>query len=70
MVAAAKTRAMPLVLINARLSEKSLKQALRLAPLSLPAYGALTAVCAQSKDDAQRFRQLAGRRRSRVFLSK
>ncbi|MGH8846632.1 MAG: 3-deoxy-D-manno-octulosonic acid transferase [Polaromonas sp.] len=58
LVAAAHARAMPLVLVNGRLSDKSLQQALRMAPLSLPAYGALSAVYAQTQGDAQRFRQL------------
>jgi 3-deoxy-D-manno-octulosonic-acid transferase len=58
LVAAAHTRAMPLLLVNGRMSEKSLKQALRLAPLALPAYGALSAVYAQTEADAGRFRQL------------
>jgi 3-deoxy-D-manno-octulosonic-acid transferase len=44
----------PLVLANARLSDKSMRQALRLAPLSRPAYGALAAVWAQTEDDARR----------------
>ncbi|MFS2033928.1 3-deoxy-D-manno-octulosonic acid transferase [Polaromonas sp. CT11-55] len=57
LVAAAKARAMPLVLVNGRLSEKSLKQALRMSPLSVPAYAALSAVYAQTDDDARRFRQ-------------
>ena len=57
-VAAAAARAIPLLLINARLSEKSLQQALAMAPLSCPAYGALTAVYAQTEDDAKRLRQL------------
>lgn len=58
MVAAASARAMPLVLVNGRLSEKSLQQALRMAWLSYPAYGALSAVYAQTEDDARRYRQL------------
>ena len=58
LVAAAAARAMPLLLVNGRMSEKSLKQALRLAPLALPAYGALSAVYAQTQADAGRFRQL------------
>ena len=58
LIAAAHTRAMPLLLVNGRMSEKSLRQALRLAPLALPAYGALSAVYAQTEADAQRFRQL------------
>jgi 3-deoxy-D-manno-octulosonic-acid transferase len=57
LVAAAKARAMPLALVNGRLSEKSLKQALRMSPLSVPAYAALSAVYAQTDDDARRFRQ-------------
>jgi 3-deoxy-D-manno-octulosonic-acid transferase len=61
MVAAAQARAMPLVLVNGRLSEKSLQQALRMAPLSRPAYAALSAVYAQTEADAQRFRQLGAR---------
>ena len=44
----------PLVLANARLSEKSMRQALRLAPLSRPAYAALAAVWAQTQADARR----------------
>ena len=57
-VAAARARAVPLVLVNGRLSEKSLLQALRMAPLSCPAFAALSAVFAQTDDDAGRFRQL------------
>jgi len=66
LVAAAKTRGMPLVLVNGRLSDKSLKQALRMSPLSIPAYAALSAVYAQTEDDARRFRQ-AGAQVSGVF---
>ncbi|MDB5870441.1 MAG: Three-deoxy-D-manno-octulosonic-acid transferase domain protein, partial [Polaromonas sp.] len=58
LVAEARRRAMPLVLVNGRLSAKSLRQAQRLAALSLPAYGALSAVYAQTALDAGRFRQL------------
>ncbi len=57
-VAAARSRGMPLVLVNGRLSEKSLQQALTMSPLSYPAYGALTAVYAQTAGDAKRYRQL------------
>ena len=57
-VALARKRAMPLVLVNGRLSDKSLQQALRLAVLSRPAYAALSAVYAQTEDDAERFLQL------------
>ena len=58
LVAQAKARGMPLVLVNGRLSAKSLKQAQGLSPLSLPAYGALSAIYAQTELDAERFRQL------------
>ena len=58
LAAEAKTRGMPLVLVNGRLSAKSLRQAQRLAPLALPAYGALAAVYAQTALDAGRFREL------------
>lgn len=51
----------PLVLANARMSEKSLAKGLRLSWLSRPAYGALTAVWAQTEADAQRLRQLGAR---------
>ena len=57
-VAAAKARAVPMVLINGRLSAKSLRQALQMAPLAYPAYGALSKVYAQTEDDAGRFRLL------------
>ena len=57
-VAAAHQREVPLVLANARLSEKSLRQALRLSPLALPAYAALAQVLSQTEADAARFAQL------------
>lgn len=53
-----KARAIPLVLVNARLSEKSLQQALRLNWLARPAFGGLAAVWAQTQDDARRLKQL------------
>ena len=57
-VACAQARGVPLALVNARLSDKSLQQALRMAPLSRPAYAALAAVYAQTQDDARRLRSL------------
>jgi 3-deoxy-D-manno-octulosonic-acid transferase len=54
LAAACKARGVPLALANARLSGKSLQQALRLAPLSQPAYASLAAVWAQTDADAQR----------------
>ena len=58
LVSGAKARSMPLVLVNGRLSDKSLQQALRMSPLAYPAYAALTAVYAQTELDAERYQQL------------
>ncbi|MBX3657425.1 MAG: 3-deoxy-D-manno-octulosonic acid transferase [Ramlibacter sp.] len=55
---ACRARGVPLVLANARLSEKSLRQALTLSWLSRPAYAALAAAWAQTTADAQRLAQL------------
>ena len=55
----AQAREIPLVVCNGRLSEKSMQQALRLSPLALPAYAALTAVYAQTDADAQRYQHLS-----------
>jgi 3-deoxy-D-manno-octulosonic-acid transferase len=48
----------PLVLANARMSEKSARGYARLSSLTRPAFAALTAVCAQSTADAERLRSL------------
>lgn len=61
LVAACAQRGVPLVLANARMSEKSQRQAQRLAWLARPAFGALTAVWAQTHADAQRLTQLGAR---------
>jgi len=58
LVAQCRSRGVPLVLANARLSDKSLQQALALSPLSMPAYAALMAVWAQTPADAKRLRQV------------
>ncbi|MEO8118629.1 MAG: 3-deoxy-D-manno-octulosonic acid transferase [Rhodoferax sp.] len=58
LVAGCQRREVPLVLANARLSDKSLRQAQRLAWLARPAYRSLTAVWAQTQADAQRLTQL------------
>ena len=58
LIAACRMRGIPLVLANARLSAKSLRQARRMAWLARPAYGALAAVWAQTEDDAARLRSL------------
>jgi 3-deoxy-D-manno-octulosonic-acid transferase len=51
----------PLVLVNARLSDKSMRQAQRLAWLARPAFAALTAVWAQTPQDAQRLQSLGAK---------
>ena len=58
MVAACAQAHIPLCLVNARLSDKSLLQAQRLAWLARPAYAALHAVWAQTDADAARLAQL------------
>lgn len=51
----------PLVLVNARMSEKSMHQAQRLAWLSRPAYQGLSAVLAQTQADADRLQTLGAK---------
>ena len=58
LVRACKRSGVPICLVNARLSAKSLRQSQRLAWLSVPTYRALSAVWAQTHDDAQRLRRL------------
>ena len=58
LVRACRLAGLPLCLVNARLSEKSLRQARRLAWLAAPAYRGLRAVWAQTDDDARRLRIL------------
>lgn len=58
LVAGCHARGIALVLANARLNEKSQRQAQRLAWLARPAYAALTAVWAQTQADAERLRSL------------
>ncbi|HYF17752.1 MAG TPA: 3-deoxy-D-manno-octulosonic acid transferase [Ramlibacter sp.] len=54
LAAACHLSGVPLALANARMSEKTLRQALRLKRLSHPAYSSLQAVWAQTEADAQR----------------
>lgn len=58
LVAGCRQEGVPLVLANARLNEKSLRGARRLAWLARPAYAALSAVWAQTEQDAARLRSL------------
>lgn len=58
LVAACKQMGVPLMLVNARLSDKSLRQAQRLAWLARPAFAGLSAVWAQTPLDAQRLQAI------------
>jgi 3-deoxy-D-manno-octulosonic-acid transferase len=58
LMAAARTAQVPMVLANARLSEKSLAKALRIDALARPAYASFAQVLAQSAADAQRFKAI------------
>ena len=58
LVAESTRAAVPLCLVNARLSEKTLRQSLRWGALARNAYAGLHAAWAQSEADAQRLRQL------------
>ena len=57
----AVSRGMPMVLANARLSERSARKGRRLAALMEPAAAQLALVLAQSHDDAQRMREAGAR---------
>jgi 3-deoxy-D-manno-octulosonic-acid transferase len=61
LVAACGQAGVPLVLANARMNARSLRRAQRIAGLSRPAYAGLSAVWAQSNDDAQRLQQLGAK---------
>ncbi|WP_246072788.1 3-deoxy-D-manno-octulosonic acid transferase [Extensimonas perlucida] len=58
LVAGCKALGVPLVLANARFNETSWRRARRLRALAVPAYRSLTAVWAQTEDDARRLRSL------------
>jgi 3-deoxy-D-manno-octulosonic-acid transferase len=58
LAAACRQAGVPLVLANARMSEKSLRQTLRLKRLAQPAYAALDAVWAQTEADARRLARI------------
>jgi 3-deoxy-D-manno-octulosonic-acid transferase len=62
LIAACASSGIPLVLANARMSEKSARGYARLGGLTRPAFAALTAVCAQSNADAERLRALGATR--------
>ena len=61
LIAACRARGVPLHLVNARLSEKSLRGYLRVESLSREAFGALHGVAAQSEADAERLRRIGAK---------
>lgn len=62
LLAACAEFGVPVLLANARLSEKSAAGYRRLGALARPALGSLALACAQSEDDAARLRALGARR--------
>jgi 3-deoxy-D-manno-octulosonic-acid transferase len=58
---ACRAYGVPVLLANARLSQRSARAYRRLPGLSRPAFGALAAVCAQGPADARRLRLLGAR---------
>jgi 3-deoxy-D-manno-octulosonic-acid transferase len=61
LVQGAQVHDVPLMLVNARMSEKSMQQAQRWPSLMQPAYAGLSAVCAQAQDDATRLKALGAK---------
>ena len=62
LIAAAKQRSLPLLLVNARLSLRSQRGYQRFSPLIRPALAALRAVAAQTPADAERLQAIGARR--------
>ena len=62
LLAHCQAHGMPVVLANARMSERSARGYRRWRSLTAPAIGSLTAVCAQSEADARRLRELGAPR--------
>ncbi len=60
-VALSQSHGLPLVLLNGRLSARSLRKALGWSSLSKPAFQSLHAIWAQTAEDAARFEQLGAR---------
>ena len=62
LLAACAANGLPVMLANARMSEKSARGYRRFSWLTAPAIRSFTAVCAQSEADARRLRSLGARR--------
>ena len=61
LIRACSARGVPLYLVNARLSDKSFRRYGLVAPLARETFGALSAVAAQTEEDAARLRALGAR---------
>ena len=61
LVQGAQVHDVPLMLVNARMSDKSMLKAQRWPSLMQPAYAGLSAVCAQAQDDATRLKALGAK---------
>lgn len=61
LVQRAQVHGVPIMLVNARMSEKSMQQAQRWPALMRPAYASLSAVFAQAQDDATRLKTLGAK---------
>ncbi len=61
LIAACEQRGVPLMLVNARLSERSARGYARLGKLVEEGLGRLTRIAAQTEEDAQRLRKLGAR---------
>ena len=62
LLAACRARGVPVVLANARMSEKSARRYARWSSITRPAFAGIAAVCAQSAADAERLRALGAAR--------
>lgn len=62
LIAGCADNGVPLVLANARMSEKSARGYRRWSRLARPAFASLSAVCAQASADAERLRALGAKR--------
>lgn len=61
LIASAKTFNVPVLLVNARMSEKSLKQTLRLKWFATEVYRNLAGIYAQTSDDAARLKRIGAK---------
>ena len=61
LVQRAQVHGVPIMLVNARMSEKSMQQAQRWPALMRPAYARLSGVCTQTQDDAGRLKTLGAK---------